>query len=627
METDRKHRKHKHHSSHHERPDDRHDRRRHRDRDRYDRHRSRSRSRSRSRRSRSRDRRETRDRDESHRSSRRSDTDYLQGKSSKSDRRSHSPLDERFIDKRRNSDKLLNGKTGSKDSIFNEQQPENDPDIIEEEEEEDEEAIIERRRREREALSQKLKERQQQSSKSINISEDSTHPPSITENSQDKESSSDAEQIVEQVSSFDDLLEQKRSNFNEDAHSSNEKPSETTSNKEEVSKNHIVPSRPVPKVVDMFAEDIDESWLVEGCNVDSRRLQTMKSQTARKMVDDWDDQEGYFKVRVGEIMNARYEVSGTSGQGVFSNVVRARDLEQPGITVVIKIIRNNEVMHKHGLKEVEYLKRINDADPNDKLHCVRLFGSFYHKQHLCLAFEAMAMNLREVLRRYGRDIGLHAKAVRSYSHQLFLALKLLKKCNLIHADIKPDNILVNEQKNLLKLCDFGSASLSTENEITPYLVSRFYRAPEIIIGQTYDFAIDMWSIATTIFELYTGKICFPGKTNNEMLKLMQEMRGKMSTKQIKKGQFKDKHFDDNFNFLNVDIDKVTQRERVKVMNVIQPSRNLVSELTGKQQLTDAERKTVANLANLLERALHLDPAKRLSVSDALQHPFITEPIV
>lgn len=89
------------------------------------------------------------------------------------------------------------------------------------------------------------------------------------------------------------------------------------------------------------------------------------------------------------------------------------------------------------------------------------------------------MNLREVLKKYGKDVGLHIKAVRSYAQQLFLALKHLKKCNILHADIKPDNILVNETKLLLKLCDFGSACHVADAELAPYLVSRFYRAPEI----------------------------------------------------------------------------------------------------------------------------------------------------
>ena len=89
------------------------------------------------------------------------------------------------------------------------------------------------------------------------------------------------------------------------------------------------------------------------------------------------------------------------------------------------------------------------------------------------------MNLRDVVKKFGKDVGLNIRAVRAYAQQLFLAMSLLRKCNITHADIKPDNILVNEQKTLLKLCDLGSASDAAENDITPYLVSRFYRAPEI----------------------------------------------------------------------------------------------------------------------------------------------------
>jgi len=201
--------------------------------------------------------------------------------------------------------------------------------------------------------------------------------------------------------------------------------------------------------------------------------------------------------------------------------------------------------HKTGLKELEILRKLNEADQDDKHHCVRLFRHFFHKQHLCLVFEPLAMNLREVLKKYGKDVGLNIKAVRSYSHQLFSALKLLKKVSILHADIKPDNILVNENKVMLKLGDFGSASHVAENEITPYLVSRFYRSPEIsrdfirsvrllwnrlnriflsVLGMPYDYGIDMWSTACTIFELYTGKIMFPGNSNNQVWNLKDSER-------------------------------------------------------------------------------------------------------
>lgn len=143
-----------------------------------------------------------------------------------------------------------------------------------------------------------------------------------------------------------------------------------------------------------------------------------------------------------------------------------------------------------------------------------------------MVFEPLAMNLREVLKKYGKNVGLHIKAVRSYTQQLFLALKLLKRAGILHADIKPDNILVNEGHLTLKLCDFGSASTINDNDITPYLVSRFYRSPEIILGIPYDHGIDMWSAGCTIYELYTGKILFSGKSNNQMLKFFMDLKGK-----------------------------------------------------------------------------------------------------
>lgn len=118
---------------------------------------------------------------------------------------------------------------------------------------------------------------------------------------------------------------------------------------------------------------------------------------------------------------------------------------------------------------------------------------------------------------------------------------------------------MNESKILLKLCDFGAASSVSDNDITPYLVSRFYRAPEIILGLPYDHGIDMWSTACTIYELSTGKIMFSGKSNNEMLKYFMELKGKIPNKIIKKGHFKDQHFDANCNFMYHELDIVTER--------------------------------------------------------------------
>ncbi|KAL8955046.1 MAG: hypothetical protein Q9183_006815 [Haloplaca sp. 2 TL-2023] len=274
------------------------------------------------------------------------------------------------------------------------------------------------------------------------------------------------------------------------------------------------------------------------------------------MLDDWDDHEGYYKVILGELLDGRYHVQSNLGRGMFSAVVRATDQKTGGFAA-IKIIRNNESMKKAGLKEVEILQKLANADPEDKKHLVRLERVFEHKGHLCMVFENLSINLREVLKKFGRDVGINLKAVRVYAQQMFLGLSLLRKCNVLHADLKPDNVLVNESRNTLKICDLGSASDSSENEITPYLVSRFYRAPEIILGMPYDFGIDVWSVGCTLFELYTGKILFTGRNNNQMLRAIMECRGKFGHKILRKAEFARQHFDDLLNFRSVEKDKLT----------------------------------------------------------------------
>jgi serine/threonine-protein kinase PRP4 len=238
--------------------------------------------------------------------------------------------------------------------------------------------------------------------------------------------------------------------------------------------------------------------------------------------DNWDDADGYYNTRSNEIMNDRYEIVSSRGKGVFSTVLFAKDIKADDNIRAIKMIRANDVMYRAGQKEIKIANSLSADDPHNKKHIVRLLEHFEHKGHLCMVFEPMYMNLREVLRQFGRGVGININAVQAYSKQLFIALQHMKNHGIIHCDLKPDNILVNRQKNLIRVCDLGSAMYLTEVEITPYVCSRFYRPPEVILGLPYDCSLDMWSIACCIFELFTGKIMFQGRTNNHMLKLHQE---------------------------------------------------------------------------------------------------------
>ncbi|KAL7057664.1 hypothetical protein AAHC03_016373 [Spirometra sp. Aus1] len=492
-------------------------------------------------------------------------------------------------------------------------------------ESEDEEAIIERRRRERQKLLEKL-----------GASDASVHKPNLSPTR-----SSPKEVEVPEIFASETLVKD-FVNFRTSIDAAVTEAAETPSgrlsgiqapaavaflqdHKPDAANNHhnaTAAGTEKPFAFDIFSGELPICSKGVPGTMDPRALASEN----HSLVDNWDDDQGYYRVRIGEVLDKRYAVYGYTGHGVFSNVVRARDSARGNMEVAIKIIRNNEVMHKSGLQELEILKKLNDADASDRYHCLRLYRHFFHKNHLCMVFESMSMNLREVLKKYGRDVGLHVAAIRSYTQQMLLALKLMRKCNILHADIKPDNVLVHENKITLKLSDFGSACSVQENEITPYLVSRFYRAPEVILGLPYDFNIDLWSTAVTLYELSTGKIMFPGKTNNEMLRLMMETRGRIPNRVIRRGTFRDQHFDEQCNFLYHEVDKVTQKAKTTVIRNIQITRDLLSDLTDDPHLTSPILRKMNQFRDLLEKILVLDPARRISLNDALQHPFIVERI-
>eukprot|EP00467_Chlorarachnion_reptans_P019080 CAMPEP_0114505920 /NCGR_PEP_ID=MMETSP0109-20121206/11125_1 /TAXON_ID=29199 /ORGANISM="Chlorarachnion reptans, Strain CCCM449" /LENGTH=674 /DNA_ID=CAMNT_0001684421 /DNA_START=297 /DNA_END=2322 /DNA_ORIENTATION=- len=322
--------------------------------------------------------------------------------------------------------------------------------------------------------------------------------------------------------------------------------------------------------------------------------------------DSFTDSKGYYIFRPGDSLNDRFRVTSNQGGGVFSTVLRVQDTLDGNRDLVVKIVRNNESMYKSGLKEVEFLKLLATRDPEGKKHCVRLYSSFTHRDHLCMVFEPMAMNLRELLKKMG-GVGLSIAALQAYSKQLFLALKL-HECR--------------------EVVDFGSAMSKKDAEITPYLCSRFYRAPEIMLGLLYDEQSDIWSVGCVLYELYTGKILYPGKNNNDMLRWQMEYNGNFPKRLVKKGKFKENHFDDKQVFLQVKVDPLSKIELKQPRpDLLKPKREFLKQLRShSHKLTENEKKKVAELADLLVKMFCMDPSRRFSVDQCLQHPFVKNPL-
>ncbi len=355
--------------------------------------------------------------------------------------------------------------------------------------------------------------------------------------------------------------------------------------------------------------------------------------------ENFTDAEGYLVFRPGDMLADRFEILGTLGKGVFSSVFSAVDttgeLGGPAAAVggrsnvvAVKVIRANDTMYKAAQKEIEILHKLQAADPNGRRHCVRLLDSLEWKGHMCLVFESLAMNLRDLVKRYGKGGGISIEAVRVFGKQLFQALRLLRETRIMHCDLKPDNVLVNAALTSVKLCDFGSAAMLEENEVTPYLVSRFYRAPEVIQGVSYDNRIDVWSAACTLFELYTGRILFPGEDNTDMLRVQMETRGKLSSKMIRKGAFRDKYFEPDNGFVYYEADKGARGRGVKrtvhAFNAKESGRSLEA-LLFTRKMGEVERTAALQFKDLLDQLLVLDPTKRLQPAEALKHPFFMSP--
>lgn len=381
------------------------------------------------------------------------------------------------------------------------------------------------------------------------------------------------------------------------------------------------------KEFDMFAEDDDDDMFAPAGATSKTAGHAEIRALDSSLLDNWDYPDGHYRIILGELLDGRYAVQQQIGKGTFATVVRATDTKT-NQDVAVKIACNNETMYKAGTKEMDMLTLLNASDPEDKKHVIRLLRNFDHKNHMCLVFENLHSDLREVLKKFGRNVGINLKAIRAYARQMFLALSHLKRNEVLHADLKPDNILVNQERSNLKICDLGTASKAEDAEVTPYLVSRFYRAPEVILGMPFDYAIDMWSIGCTLYELYTGRILFAGGDNNQMLRVIQECRGKFPKRVIIRSTLADKHFiggDPEFVFVSQERDKITGNTTMKQMNFTKtvPGKDLKARLTGNaRSMAPAEMKELHAFVDLLEKCLQLDPARRISPNDALRHPFI-----
>jgi len=339
----------------------------------------------------------------------------------------------------------------------------------------------------------------------------------------------------------------------------------------------------------------------------------------------------------------RFLIEESLGKGVFSTVYRCKDMGQKGKDFAIKFIRNNAMCRRATEKEIKLMRKLRlQASVSDPEGASRLLGlagieMFEQEGHLAVVLQLMKCDLRSGLRKYGQGCGLHLAFVHTFARDIFLALRALRSIKVVHTDLKPDNLLMSMDKMSVRLSDFGSAMDTSQAEkvSTDYLQPRFYRAPEVILGQPYTTQIDMWSAGATLYEIATDRTLFRGDSNNGMIHAMLQVCGPAVKTLATSGKFASKHFTESGDFMLKDKGN-SSMETLAMSTFEKPSpsvRQMLEEALAKQPVepglsaeakarADARAKgSMQQLADLICKCCALDPAKRATPKDALAHPF------
>ena len=264
--------------------------------------------------------------------------------------------------------------------------------------------------------------------------------------------------------------------------------------------------------------------------------------------------------------------------------------KETGDIVAIKKFKESEdddVVRKTTLREVKILRMLKQEN------IVNLKEAFRRKGRLYLVFEYVEKNMLETLEENSN--GLSPEIVRKYIYQLCRAIEWCHSHDVIHRDIKPENLLVNSNQEL-KLCDFGFARMVSSKFpcYTDYVATRWYRAPELLLGTTdYGKPVDLWAIGCIMGELTDGQPIFPGESEIDQLYVTQKVLGPLTPDQLDK-------FLRNPRFLGLKFPDMSRPETLERKYAGKLSKKALSFMKG---------------------LLNMDPAKRLSGSEALQHAY------
>lgn len=316
----------------------------------------------------------------------------------------------------------------------------------------------------------------------------------------------------------------------------------------------------------------------------------------------FDDSAHHYKAQIGDHLAYRFEIKSIFGKGAFGQVVKCYD-HKTKKNVAIKLVINTTQMHEQGRIEVAIIQHLNRQDPDGENSIIKTFDSFIWRNHIACSFEILGPNLYE----YSRSIHfkpMTSNQIRSIAKNMLQALAFCHQNNIVHCDMKPENVLLLPNSNMhCKVIDFGSGCLIGHQKYE-YIQSRFYRAPEVILGIKYGPPMDIWSFACIIVEMLIGRPLFPGENEPETLEMMMEIFGVPPKSMIDCCKRRSCYFDQNGNPL--------QRSKVKK-----------HRKPGSLNLRAVTKFSDPILIDFLERCFTWEQEKRMTAQEALSHPWFS----
>jgi dual specificity tyrosine-phosphorylation-regulated kinase 2/3/4 len=323
----------------------------------------------------------------------------------------------------------------------------------------------------------------------------------------------------------------------------------------------------------------------------------LNNQLDLDQTSQFDDENQNYIINLGEHIYYRYEILEDLGRGSFGQAMKCFDHKFKK-KVCLKMIKNNQKFFDQALIELKILEKIKKLE-DEKWNIIRFHEHFIFRNHICFIFELFEINLYDYMRS-NNFIGLDNSLIKKISIQILNSLIFLSKNKIIHCDLKPENLMVKQGKDfVVKLIDFGSSCL-VDDKMYAYIQSRFYRAPEVILGLEYDTQIDMWSYGCILVELYTGSPIFPGENELDQFAYFAEYLGLPPKNML---DYSPKYFE----YLDSDGNILNYNNKPR-----KPSSKKLSKLL---------RNCEEVFLDLISKCLVWDPVKRIKPSEAVLHPW------